>query len=161
MLRTVARPMLASMFLFGGVNSLRNAKAMAPAAQPIADQIDKYAPDTPVPMDAATLVRVNGAIHVAGGAMLATGRFPRLAAFALAGTLVPTTLVGHRFWEEQDPSVKQNQQVHFFKNISMLGGLLMATLDPDPHKKILVRRAKDRAVEAKGRAGDAVNKIRT
>ncbi len=161
LLRTVARPMLASMFVLGGVNCLRNAKAMAPTAQPLADQLDKYAPDSPVPTDAATLVRVTGAIHVAGGAMLATGRFPRLAAFALAGTLVPTTLYAHRFWDEQDPGVKQNQQVHFFKNMSMLGGLLMATLDPDPHKKILVRRAKDRAVEAKDRAGDAVNKIRT
>lgn len=153
--------MLASMFLIGGVNSLRNAKAMAPAAQPLADQIDKYAPDSPLPTDAATLVRVNGAIHVAGGAMLATGHFPRLAAFALAGTLIPTTLGAHRFWDEQDPAVKQNQRVHFFKNVSMLGGLLMATLDPDPHKKILVRRAKDRAVEATGRASDAVHNIRS
>ena len=32
MLRTVARPMLASMFIVGGVNSLRNAKAAAPVA---------------------------------------------------------------------------------------------------------------------------------
>ncbi|UYM06036.1 DoxX family protein [Solicola gregarius] len=161
MLRTVARPMLASMFLIGGVNSLRNAKAMAPTAQPFADQIDKLAPDTPVPTDAVTLVRANGAAQVVGGALLATGRVPRLAAFMLAGTLVPTTLGAHRFWDEQDPAVKQNQQVHFFKNVSILGGLLMATLDPDPHKKLLIRRAKDRTVEAADRAVEKVEKIRS
>lgn len=151
--------MLASMFVIGGINSLRNAKAMAPVAQPFADQVEKFAPDSPVPTDAATLVRVNGAIHVAGGVMLASGRFPRLASLALAGTLVPTTLTAHRFWDEQDPGVKQNQQVHFFKNVSMLGGLLMATLDPEPHKKILVRRAKDRAVEAADKAAETVSKL--
>lgn len=161
LLRTVARPMLASMFLAGGVNSLRNAKSMAPVAQPLSDQIEKLAPDTPVPTDAATLVRVNGAVQLIGGALLATGRVPRLAAFALAGTLVPTTLASHRFWDEQDPAVKQNQQVHFFKNVSMFGGLLMATLDPDPHKKMLIRRAKDRTVEAADRAVESVEKIRS
>ncbi|UPK73951.1 DoxX family protein [Nocardioidaceae bacterium SCSIO 66511] len=160
LLRTVARPMLASMFVIGGVNSLRNAKAMAPVAQPISDQLDKLAPDSPVPTDPATLVRVNGALHVAGGAMLASGRFPRLASFMLAGTLVPTTLAAHRFWDEQDPATKQNQQVHFFKNVSMMGGLLMATLDPDPHKKLLVRRAKDRAVEAADHVVESVEKIK-
>lgn len=154
-LRNVARPMLSSMFLVGGINALRNAKAMAPVAQPVADQIQKLAPESSVPTDAATLVRVNGAIHVVGGAMLATGRFPRLTALLLAGTLVPTTLATHRFWDEQDPGTKQNQQTHFFKNVSMIGGLLMATLDPDPHKKILPRRAKDRAVEAADKASDA------
>lgn len=151
--------MLASMFLVGGYNSLRNAKAMAPVAQPIADRLDKLAPDSPVPTDPVTITRVNGAIHVVGGAMLATGRFPRLASLLLAGSLVPTTLAAHRFWDEQDPSVKQNQQTHFFKNVSMIGGLLMSTLDPDPHKKILVRRAKDRAVDAADKAAGAVSKL--
>lgn len=146
--------MLASMFIVGGLNSLRNAKAMAPAVQPLSDQVDKLAPSTPVPTDPVTLVRVNGVIHVVAGAMLAAGRMPRLASLALAGTLVPTTLVGHRFWDEQDPGMKQNQQVHFFKNVSMFGGLLMATLDPDPHKKMLVRRAKDRTVEAADRLAE-------
>ena len=65
----------------------------------------------------------------------------------LAGSLVPTTVQGHQFWKETEPGIRANQRVHFFKNVSLLGGLLMATLDPDPHKKILPRRAKDRAVE--------------
>ena len=46
--------------------------------------------------------RINGAVQVAAGLMLATGRFPRLSSALLAGSLVPTTLAGHRFWEEED-----------------------------------------------------------
>ena len=146
LLRTVARPLLASMFVYGGVNALRHAGAMGPKAEPVADLLAKIAPQAST--SPANLVRINGAVHVVAGTALATGHLPRLSAFVLAGTLVPTTVVGHTFWDESDPGSRQNQAIHFTKNLSMIGGLLMATLDPDPHKKILVRRAKDRVVDA-------------
>ncbi|MGH7316915.1 MAG: hypothetical protein ACREJS_11700, partial [Candidatus Rokuibacteriota bacterium] len=59
-------------------------------------------------------------------ALLATGKITRLAADILAATLVPSTAAGHRFWEEDDPAVRANQRVHFLKNVSMMGGLLLA-----------------------------------
>ena len=147
LLRSVARPLLASMFLYGGTNALKNASVMAPKAQPLADQLQKVAPDLPVPISAANLIRLNGAINVIAGSALATGRFPRLACLVLAGSLVPSTASGHQFWKETDPGARKNQQMHFAKNLSMAGGLLMATLDPDPHKKFIGRRAKDKAAK--------------
>lgn len=135
------------MFLYGGANSLKNASAMAPKAQPLAEQLQKIAPNLPIPVTGANLVRLNGAVHVAAGAALATGHFPRLASLVLAGSLVPTTATGHQFWKETDLGARKNQQVHFTKNLSLIGGLLMATLDPEPHKKFIGRRAKDRASE--------------
>ena len=147
----VARPMLASMFVVGGVNALREAPALAAKAKPVTDKIApalaQAMPQVPVPTDPTTWVRINGAIHVVGGAMLATGHLPRLTSWALAGTLVPTTFVGHAFWKQSDPAARKNQSVHFFKNVSMIGGLLMAGIDPDPHKKMLVTRAKDKVLE--------------
>ena len=147
----VARPMLASMFVVGGVNALREAPALAVKAKPVADKLApalaNAMPQVPIPTDAATWVRINGAIHVVGGAMLATGHLPRLTSWALAATLVPTTFVGHAFWQQSDPTARKNQSVHFFKNVSMIGGLLMAGIDPDPHKKMLVTRAKDKVLE--------------
>jgi len=144
--------MLASMFILGGVNALRNAPAMAPKAQPFADAlgplIHRVAPQVPIPTDATSLVRISGLVNVAAGAALATGRVPRLSALILAGALAPSTFFGHQFWNESDPASRKNQQIHFFKNVSMAGGLLMSSLDPDPGKKILPRRIKDRAVEA-------------
>lgn len=151
-LRTVARPLLASMFVYGGVNSLRHAKAMAPKAQPVADAVSKAAPQAST--SPANLVRINGAIHVVAGTALATGRVPRLSALVLAGTLVPTTAVGHQFWNESDPGSRQNQSIHFFKNLSLIGGLLMSSLDPDPHKKFIGTRAKNKVVDAKDAVAD-------
>lgn len=147
LLRSVARPLLASMFLYGGANALKNASVMAPKAQPLADQLQKLAPDSPIPITGANLVRANGAVHVIAGTALATGHFPRLASLVLAGSLVPVTASGHQFWKESDPAARKNQKVHFTKNLSLIGGLLMATLDPEPHKKFIGRRAKDKAAE--------------
>lgn len=157
LLRAVARPMLATMFVTGGINSLRNAHALAPAAKPVADAIVPLASraGVPLPNDPATLVRIDGAIQLAAGAMLATGRLPRLSALVLAGTLVPSTAIGHAFWKSPTPSARADQRVHFFKNVSMIGGLLMATLDPDPHKKMMALRAKDAAVDAGGAMREA------
>lgn len=155
-LRTLARPMLASMFVYGGVNAVRHASAMAPKAKPVADLAAKQG----VSVSPANLVRINGAVHVAAGAALATGRAPRLSALVLAGTLVPTTAQGHRFWDETDPGARQNQTIHFLKNVSMIGGLLLSTLDPDPHKKILPRRAKDKVVDAAHDVADQIDSLR-
>jgi uncharacterized membrane protein YphA (DoxX/SURF4 family) len=146
LLRTIARPMLASMFVYGGVNALRNAPAIGPKAEPVADALGKAAPQ--LQTTPTNLVRVNGAVHVVAGAALATGRLPRLSALVLASTLAPTSVVGHPFWNESDPASRQNQTIHFLKNVSLMGGLLMATLDPDPHKKFIGTRAKNKVVDA-------------
>ncbi|MDR7086381.1 putative membrane protein YphA (DoxX/SURF4 family) [Aeromicrobium panaciterrae] len=149
LLRIAARPMLASMFVFGGAMALRDPGPRAAKAQPVADAIKRVAPDLPV--NGSNLTRFNGGVQLVAGTALATGRFPRLSAFVLAATMPPTTYVGHPYWDETDPVVRANQRIHFFKNISMIGGLLMATLDPDPHKKFIARRAKDKITEAAAR----------
>jgi uncharacterized membrane protein YphA (DoxX/SURF4 family) len=131
--RLIARPMLASMFVVGGVDALKNTDLIAQRAKPVTDRLvpflQKVAPDAPIPTDPKSLVRINAGVQIAAGLTLATGRAPRLSALALAGTLVPTTAAGHRFWEESDPSTKATQRTHFFKNVSMLGGLILAGLD--------------------------------
>jgi putative oxidoreductase len=133
--RLIARPMLASMFVVGGLDSLRNAKEKADAAAVVTDRIvplaEKAAPQLPIPSDPATLVRINGAAQVAAGLLLATGKAPRLTSTVLAATLLPTTAAGHRFWEVEDPAQRAGQKVHFFKNVSMLGGLMIAAVDTE------------------------------
>jgi uncharacterized membrane protein YphA (DoxX/SURF4 family) len=122
-IRRVSRPLLASMFIYGGIDSVRHPDAKAKRADsvtgPLADLL-------PIPDDPVALVRFNGAVQVGAGSALALGKFPRLAALVLAGSLVPTTLAGHRFWEEDDPQAEARQRIQFFKNLSMLGGLLIA-----------------------------------
>src|SRR5262249_59753980 len=93
--------------------------------------LEQLSEQSQAPVDPALLVRVNGAVMVVGGLMLSSGRLPRLAAAALAATLVPTTLGGHAFWEIEDPQQRAQQRIHFLKNVAMFGGLVLAATDTD------------------------------
>jgi len=158
--RVFARPMLASMFLVGGFNAVKNPERVAPRAQPITDRLvpllQKAVPM--LPSDPVTLARINGGVQLVAGATLATGKAPRLSAAALALSLIPTTAAGHRFWEEQDPTQRANQRIHFFKNVSMLGGLIIASGDTEGQPGVLWRTrraAKDARREARHLARSA------
>ena len=156
LIRLVARPMLASMFVMGGYSALRNPQQHVRMAQPVTGQLSDTAASTeqiPVNPDEKQLVMINGAAQVVGGLALATGRFPRLAALVLAGSLAPTTYAGHRFWEEKDKTQRANQQIHFFKNVSMLGGLLLASVDTEG-KPSVAWRAKRAARHAGHRVAE-------
>lgn len=127
--RRLARPLLSSIFLTGGVDVLRNPGSRVPAADLIAPKIAERMPY--LPEDTEQLVRLNAAVQVGAGAMLALGRFPRLSSALLAGSLVPTTLAGHRYWEEEDPAKRAQQRTHFYKNLGLLGGLMLAAVDTE------------------------------
>ena len=81
---------------------------------------------------------------VVGGVLLATGRLPRLARSRSRRSLIPTTFAGHRFWEIEDPQQRAQQRIHFLKNVSMLGGLIIAATDTEGRPS-LSWRAKKRA----------------
>jgi uncharacterized membrane protein YphA (DoxX/SURF4 family) len=124
--RRLARPLLAAMFVDGGLDALRHPSARVAKAAPV---VHRLAGPLHLPDDPELLIRANGAAMVAAGGMLAVGRLPRLSALVLTASLVPTTMAGHRFWEESDPVAKRQQRVHFLKNVSLLGGTLLAVVD--------------------------------
>jgi uncharacterized membrane protein YphA (DoxX/SURF4 family) len=129
-LRMIARPMLASMFLVGGLEAVRNPGRLAPAADKVVGPLSQRFPGA-VPENTEQAVRLNGAVQLAAGTMLALGRRPRLAALALAATLVPVTYAGHRFWEAETAEEREQQLIHLLKNVSRMGGLLLAALDTE------------------------------
>lgn len=118
----VARPLLAGMFVYGGLDAFRNPEGKVPRAEKVTPGI---ADAVGIDADTAQLVQLNGAVQVGAGITMALGVFPRLSALLLAGSLVPTTLAGHRFWEEEDDGARAQQTIQFLKNAAMLGGLLM------------------------------------
>ncbi|MGV9710045.1 DoxX family protein [Gordonia sp. NPDC003424] len=150
LIRRIARPMLASVFVYAGIDSLRNPQKRAEMAAPFIDKSVEVLPDSvtdKVPTDAVTLVRVNGAVQVGAGVLLATGKFPRIASLGLASSVVPTTIAGHAFWNETDPVKRSMQRTQFLKNTSLLGGLLIAAVDTEG-KPSLAWRGKRKAAAA-------------
>lgn len=136
LVRRLARPALAATFITGGLRAVRHPDALAPGAEPVAARVSstlrrvlpaQFA--SKVPTETLSLVRLNGVIQLAGGLLLATGRAPRLSAFALAGTLVPTTAARYPFWSDSDPAAKAEDRTHFVQNVGLLGGLLLAAVD--------------------------------
>ena len=130
LLRRIARPLLAGIFISGGIAQLRDAEAHAKAASPVLDKVAELAPTAQSPSN-VTLVRADAGVKIGAGLLLALGKAPRLSAAALATSLVPTTLTEHRFWEMRDPEQRKAHQIHFVKNLSLLGGLLLATADTE------------------------------
>ncbi|SDT22953.1 DoxX family protein [Actinopolymorpha singaporensis] len=138
LVRMIARPMLASTFVVHGVRAIRNPDPLVPSAKSVTDQLvptaKRMAPPAiadRIPEDPRTLVRINGAVQVVGGIALATGVGRRWGALALAASVLPTTYAGHAFWEEKDAESRGQQQVHFLKNVSIFGGLLLAAVDTE------------------------------
>jgi putative oxidoreductase len=119
--------MLASIFVIQGFDTMLHPERVAAQAEPVIRSVAERVPL--VPAQAEQAVRLSGAVQVVAGSLLAIGRFPRLSALALAATLVPTTLAGHQFWAAEEDQDRAQQRIHFFKNVSMLGGLLITAAD--------------------------------
>lgn len=149
LLRSAARTMLASYFVISGVKALRDPESLVPAAEPLVDtvvpQVQRFAPEQLaelVPSDAVTWVRINGVLELAGGVALATGKGRRLGAALLALSLVPTTIGKYPFWSRRDPAERAADRDHFLKNVSLLGGVLIASRDTEGRPSIGYRANK-------------------
>ncbi|WP_020389507.1 DoxX family protein [Kribbella catacumbae] len=153
--RALARPLLSTIFVVQGAKAIRDPEPHVAKAKPVADRfvplVRKVAPPQigdRIPESTANLVRLNGAAQVLAGLALATGKGRRLGAVVLAGSLVPTTLAGHSFWQESDKGVRAAQKVQFMKNLGLMGGLLLAAVDTEG-KPGVVWRASHGAKAAK------------
>jgi len=124
------------MFVYGGIDALRHPESKVPVAEDVATAIADL---LGLPTDTVTLIRINGGVQVAGGVLLALGKAPRVASLVLASSLVPTTYAGHRFWTEPNEAERARQRVQFFKNLSMLGGLMLAAVDTEGRPSVAWR----------------------
>lgn len=123
LLTTVGRMALSGIFINSGVNGLQNPGFVAQAVE----QAGLPEPEL--------LEKAHHLTNAIGGGMLALGIFPKLAALALAGNLIPTTVVAHNPTDADDEMEKMNQTIHAAKNLGLLGGLLMVlggANDDDP-----------------------------
>lgn len=117
LIKALGRVCLASIFVSGGAATVRDPQPRAAKAAALG-------------LPPSTLaVQANGAAMVIAGAALAAGIAPRAAAATLAALLVPTTVVGHAFWNETTTEGRTAQRIHVAKNVGLLGGLLLVLAD--------------------------------
>lgn len=124
--RLAARALTGSTYAKLGLDAARTPGVRVDQAAPTLARLRRV---VPLPADDELIVRANGAAQAVGGALLAAGVLPRVSALAIIGSLVPTTLAGHDFWNIDDPARRKQQQVQFQKNLAMVGGLLFVLLD--------------------------------
>jgi putative oxidoreductase len=64
------------------------------------------------------------AIEVLAPIALIVGAVPRLTSLILIAFVIMATATSHRYWEFADAAARRGQEVNFYKNGAILGGLL-------------------------------------
>lgn len=108
----IGRTILGGFFLYNGINHIKNKEALA-----------HYARAKNLPNPELAVVG-SGVLLAAAGASLMLGLKPQLGALSVVGFLIPASTQFHDFWNEQDPQGKQQQQIHFAKNMALVGAAL-------------------------------------
>lgn len=131
LIRRIARPLLSTVFIGQGVDSLRNLPAAGEAAGPAVASLQLLPGPVgaKIPANAETFAMINAIAQISGGLLLATGKMPRVASAALVCTVIPGNLGAHMFWIETDPELKARKRRDFLADLSLLGGLLIAAAD--------------------------------
>lgn len=125
--KALGRVMLGTIFISAGVNHARNPEHLEGAVEPAAEKF--LGSKDKLPMQPKQAVQAHGATMAVAGTLLALGKFKRLSAATLIGSMAVNTLTGHAFWEEDDAETRANQQIQFFKNVAIAGGLLLQVFD--------------------------------
>lgn len=111
-MRRLGLVLFSAMFVYGGWGQ---------ASQPVHRAEQGRNSGLPVTDD---LVRASGVAMILGGVALQLPALRRLAAAALALQLAMVSYIGHRYWEHEPGPQRSANQINFYKNVSLLGGLL-------------------------------------
>ena len=116
----IGRVVVGGFFAMSGFNHFTNLRMMAGYAK---------SKGTPAP---GAAVAGSGVLLLLGGASLLLGYHPTVGAGLLAICLFGLSIGIHNFWSVQEPQAKMHEQVHFMKNIALLGFVLMTLEIPRP-----------------------------
>jgi uncharacterized membrane protein YphA (DoxX/SURF4 family) len=97
-----------------------------------------YASSRAVPAPALGVLG-SGLIAVLGGLSILLGVWPRVGVLLLVIFLIPVSLMIHNYWADKDPQARQSNQVHFMKNVALLGAAFMFLAIPEPWRWSLLR----------------------
>jgi putative oxidoreductase len=116
LLRTLSRPLLATPFVLGGLQSLREPGPLPEMARALG---------VPKP-EVAT--RATAGTMVVAGLALGAGIAPVAAPVVLAGCLAGASVGVHRFWEHEGHDRFEHKN-SFLTNIGLIGGLAFSAAE--------------------------------
>jgi putative oxidoreductase len=108
----IGRIVFGGFFLYNGINHFKQKQALA-----------QYAGAKNVPYPEAAVTGA-GVMLAFGGASVMLGVKPQIGTLAILGFLAAVSPIMHDFWSTEDPEQKQNEMIHFSKNIALLGAAL-------------------------------------
>lgn len=161
LIRLIARPMLATSFVASGVARLKNSSTTGEQLRPTLERIESLVPSiNGLASQEATVAKVVGGTQVGAGALLAIGKFPRLSSALLALTAILTSIAEFKNADASTKEGRANRLSALLKNISLIGGVLVAAVDRNG-KPSLAWRAEHLAKDSKKnftKTGDNLSK---
>jgi uncharacterized membrane protein YphA (DoxX/SURF4 family) len=109
----LARLCFAIIFINSGMGHFKNVEHMG-----------GYAEAKGVPFPKLS-VYLSGVTFLLGGLSILLGFWVSIGALLIIVTMLPVTFMMHNFWTLDDPEAKQNDQIHFFKNLSIIGAAFL------------------------------------
>ncbi|MGC4173846.1 hypothetical protein [Demequina sp.] len=145
--RHLARPLLASWFIYEGVT---NYLAPEGRAAKVAPDLEPALTDLGVPdLSATDVVKAHAIATTGAAASLALSRTPRTSALVLAALSAGTVSVDYPFWKETDPAKRREGLEQFLKGVALIGGVLIAsTAGHSARHKKHAKAKKDKAHQA-------------
>ncbi|MCC7160152.1 DoxX family protein [Candidatus Nomurabacteria bacterium] len=116
----LGRVLLGGYFLKNAYNHFKNSNALTGYAQ---------SKGVPVPNLA---VMLTGLMLLFSGLGILLGVYVGFAILLLAIFLIGVTFQMHQFWKVTEPMARMGEEINFYKNLALLGAVLMLTAIPLP-----------------------------
>ncbi|KKQ19069.1 MAG: DoxX family protein [Parcubacteria group bacterium GW2011_GWC1_36_9] len=116
----LGRILLGGYFIMNGYNHFKNLKMLT-----------GYAQLKKVPMPKIAVL-VTGLMMFLGGLGILLGIYVQLSVFLLSLFLIGTLIKMHKYWEVTDPMARMGEYVNFYKNLGLLGAILILLAIPLP-----------------------------
>lgn len=116
----IGRIILGGYFLESGYNHFANVNSLA-----------GYAASKGVPA-AKMMTIVTGAMLALGGVSIMLGVYPRIGMTLVILFLLSTLVKMHTYWKNTDPMQRMGERINFYKNLALIGALLMLMSIPLP-----------------------------
>lgn len=134
MIRKLARPMIASVYIADGADIVMNTQAHVESTQTVTSNLRSLLPRQYaafIPKDPETVAKAVGGTKIGAGSLLALGKAPRLSAALLALLALPTLITRNAFWSADSREEKVQRRQGFLTNLALIGGLAITSLDTE------------------------------